>query len=337
MSYGWDTDFSRALGAAGWLGMAIPVEYGGHGRSVVERFVVLEELLAARAPVSAHWIADRQMAPSILRYGTEAHKQTILPAIARGECYFCIGMSEPDTGSDLASVRTRATQVDGGWTLDGTKIWTSGADKCHFAMTLVRTSAEEADRHRGLSSFIVDLATPGVTATPIRTMDGEAEFCEVRFEEAFIPDEMVLGSIGDGWRQVTSELAFERSAPDRWLTPWALFTGALDRVSREDGAAALGRLAARWRVVRNLSLSVARLLDEDRNPNLEAALVKDIGTRFEQEVVEVVRAVLGADPDPADDDPYTRLLSRLVVHIPAVTLRGGTTEVLRTIIVRDLR
>jgi len=122
----WDRDFTRELARRGWLGMVIPTEYGGQGRTYLERFVLTEELLVVGAPVAAHWIAERQIGPSLLTYGTEEQKQAFLPGISRGEIVFGIGMSEPDSGSDLASVRTRAEQVDGGWRLTGTKIWTSG-------------------------------------------------------------------------------------------------------------------------------------------------------------------------------------------------------------------
>src|SRR5258708_4604230 len=150
-------EFSRALASRGWLGMSIPEEYGGHGHTAVERFVVIEELLAAGAPINAHWIADRQTAPALLAYGTEKQRRRFLPSIARGDCYFSIGLSEPDAGSDLAAVRTTAKAVDGGWLLNGTKIWTSGAHLNHFFVVLCRTRPLGEDRHQGLSTLIVAL------------------------------------------------------------------------------------------------------------------------------------------------------------------------------------
>jgi acyl-CoA dehydrogenase len=205
-------EFSRKLGERGWLGMTWPKRYGGHERSALERFVVTEELLAAGAPVASHWIADRQSGPSILRHGTEEQKKRFLPAIARGECFFSIGMSEPESGSDLASVRTGAERVGGGWRVNGTKIWTGGAHRSHHVIVLCRTSPpEERDRHAGLSQLILDFSAPGMTVTPIRLLTGEHVFNEVIMEDVEVPDGMVLGNIGDGWRQVTSELAFERT------------------------------------------------------------------------------------------------------------------------------
>src|SRR3984893_335188 len=146
---GSDENLPAALATRGWVGMTVPVEYGGHGRSFLERFVVTEELLAAGAPVAAHWVADRQVVPSLLKYGTEVQKTEFLPRIVRGECFFAIGMSEPDSGSDLASVRTRAVRVDGGWSLSGTKLWTSGAHRAHAFIVLARTTPGDSEHPRG--------------------------------------------------------------------------------------------------------------------------------------------------------------------------------------------
>jgi alkylation response protein AidB-like acyl-CoA dehydrogenase len=336
---GHSPEFSRKLAAKGWIGMSIPPEYGGHGRGPVERFIVVEELLAAGAPVLAHWVADRQTAPALLAYGTPAQRRHFLPAIAAGECFFSVGMSEPDSGSDLASVRTRATQVDGGWRVSGTKIWTSGAHVNDFAVMLCRTSPLVDDRHVGLSQLIVDLRGQGVTINPITFLDGSHHFNEVVFDDAFVPDEMVLGEIGAGWRQVTSELSYERAGPDRYLTTWQL----LETYAAERGAAAaaqaeqIGRLAARCWSIRQLSLSVARIISEGGAPAVEAALVKDLGTVYEQEVVTVLQSLLDEDPDPGSSSLFERLLAQALVISPSFTIRGGTTEVLRSVAARSLR
>jgi len=250
----WDEEFTTALAARGWIGMTVPKSYGGHGRSFQERFVVTEELLAAGAPVAAHWIADRQIVPSLLKYGTEHQKETFLPRIARGECFFGIGMSEPDSGSDLASVRTRATSVDGGWALTGTKVWTSGAHLAHAFIGLARTEpADPAHRHAGLSQFIVDLRGPGVEIRPIISMNGAHHFNEVILDEAFVPDDMVFGEIGNGWAQVTSELAFERSGPERFLSTFPLLAACAQR----DAGAEFGQLVARVAGLHQMSSSAA--------------------------------------------------------------------------------
>jgi alkylation response protein AidB-like acyl-CoA dehydrogenase len=331
-----DPAFSRRLGARGWLGITLPGRYGGHDRSPLDRFVVNEELLAAGTPVAAHWIADRQMAPSILRNGTEAQRQRYLPAIARGECYFAIGMSEPDAGSDLAAVRTRAARVAGGWEITGTKLWTTGAHFAHAMVVLARTDGSPQDRHTGLSQFIVDLPNPGATIRPIVTVDGEHHFNEVVFDAAVVPADSLLGERGAGWRQVTAELAHERSGPERWMSTVPLLRAWADH-QRDDPVAAreLGRLTARAWTLRQLSLSVAAALARGRSPEVAAALVKDLGSRFEGDVVETVRRLAGVEARRGGPG-LAGMVAEAVLHSPAFTLRGGANEILRSVVARGL-
>lgn len=333
-----DADFSRRLAARGWVGMVVPREYGGPERTAVERFLVVEELLAAGAPIGAHWAADRQTAPTLLRYGTEDLKRDLLPQIVRGEVFFCLGMSEPDSGSDLASVSTRATRVDGGWSLTGTKVWTSGAHYSDYAVVLCRTGSAAEGKHAGLSQLIVDLSTPGITVRPIHLLNGAHHFNEVHFDEVLVPDRMVLGEIGSGWSQVTSELAYERSGPDRFLTTFPLLRLFLDRREplSEDGTRRVGELVARYWTLRNMSLAVARLLDGGAVPAVEAAVIKDVGTIFESEVLETVRELVPGELDPTAEDLFARLLADATMTAPTFTLRGGTNEVLRTVVAKAL-
>lgn len=336
---GHSPEFSRKLAQKGWVGMAIPAEYGGHGRTPVDRFIVVEELLAAGAPIFAHWVADRQTAPTLLAYGTEEQRRRFLPAIARGECFFSIGMSEPDSGSDLASVRSTATKIDRGWLLSGTKIWTSGAHLNHYFVVLCRTSPMGEDRHHGLSQLIVDLSTQGVKINPIPFLDGSHHFNEVVLNDVFVPDEMVLGDVGMGWQQVTSELSYERSGPDRYMSTWQLFESYMleERFDHVKDAESIGRLAARLWAIRQLSLSVARLIQRGRSPAVEAAMVKDLGTMFEQEVALTMQVLVEDDPDPGSLSLFESLLGQAIVIAPSYTIRGGTTEVLRSVAARSLR
>lgn len=339
MAGGYDPAFSRRLGERGWIGLTIPTKYGGRGGSAVERFVVTEELLAAQAPVGAHWIADRQTAPSLIAHGTEEQRARFLPAITRGECYFSIGMSEPDAGSDLAGVRSRADRVPGGWRLSGRKVWTTFAQHNHFIVVLCRTRPLGQHKQDGLSQLIVDLSASGVSVRPIRTMDGDEDFCEVVLDHVFVPDDLLLGVEGGAWQQVTSELSLERYGPERWLSVWRLVNDIVGRVSpAPDTAAAeaIGRLLARYRAVRQLSLAVARLVDEGQWPVAEAAVAKDLGTVLEQETVEVVRRLAGFELDPGAADRFASLLARAVLSAPTFTLRGGTSEILRTLIAREV-
>ncbi len=338
MAAGRDRGFSRALAARGWLGMALPRRYGGAERSVAERFIVVEELLRWGAPVRYHWVADRQTGPLLLRYGSETQRERFLPAICAGEVSFSIGMSEPDAGSDLAAVQTRATRTPGGWRVSGTKLWTGGAHENDWCVVLCRTS-DEQDRHDGLTQLIVDLHAPGVSVRPIAYMDGSEFFNEVALEEVLVADELVVGELGAGWAQNTSELSFERAGPERWLSTYLV----VEQYLREHGAgearaqAAIGEAIAGWWGIRALSLSVARLLDAGEAPAAEAALVKELGTRFEQDVLDAIWRLVEDDPDPASASLFERLLAAAIVAAPSFTIRGGTNEILRSVAARALR
>jgi hypothetical protein len=343
---GMDAAFSRKMGQRGWIGMTWPKQYGGHERSSLERYVVLEEMLAAGAPVALHWIADRQSGPLILRVGTEQQKQ-ILPRIAAGEVFFCIGMSEPDVGSDLAAVRTRAAKVQGGYLVNGTKVWTSFAHKSHYMILFCRTGTTEArgderpqDRHAGVSQFLVDLHnTPGINIRPIIALTGEHHFNEVVFTDAFLPETALLGEEGDGWAQVTSELALERSGPERFLSSFILFTElvrALGPNPSDAGAIAIGRLTAHIMTLRRMSWSVAGMLQAGQNPALQATLVKDLGALLEQEIPEIARLLVDQEPDAKSTQAFAAVLAHTMMHAPSFSLRGGAREILRGIIARGL-
>jgi hypothetical protein len=322
------------------LGMTWPKQYGGHERSALERYAVTEELLAAGAPVAAHWIADRQSGPALLKFGSEAQRQNILPRIARGECFFCIGMSEPDVGSDLAAVQTRARPVPGGYRVSGTKLWTTNAHLAHYMILLARTASGEGERHAGLSQFLVDLASPGITIRPILIPSGEHHFNEVVFDDVFLPSDAVLGEEGDGWKQVMSELAIERSGPERFLSSFTLLTELVRVLSAADlperAALAVGRLAAHLVILRRMSRSIAGALEAGLDPTLEAVMVKDLGAVLEQEVPEIARGLTGEWPEAAADVDYAAVLAYTLQHAPSFSLRGGAREILRGIIARGL-
>ncbi len=332
---------SRALGAGGFIGMTWPRRYGGGERSYLERYVVTEELLASGAPTGAHWVADRQSGPLILRFGTEEQKERYLPPITRGESYFCIGMSEPDSGSDLASIRTRAERASGGYRLIGTKIWTSSAHRAHTIIVLCRTDPPSAERHAGMSQLLVPLDPPGIKVRPIINLLGNHDFNEVVFDGAYVPAEQRLGEEGAGWQQVTSELSYERAGPERFLTNFHLLVELVR--AAEAGASALtkrelGGLLARLYVLRQMSQSVAGRLERGELPNVESALVKDLGTHFQQEVPETVRRILLDQPGLGGngDGRLAAVLERAVLAAPAYTIQGGTTEILRGIVARAL-
>ncbi|MEV7232266.1 acyl-CoA dehydrogenase family protein [Polymorphospora sp. NPDC051019] len=323
---GYDEDFSRRLGARGWIGLTWSPEYGGHGRGFVDRFVLTEELLRAGAPVAAHWIADRQIGPAIARLGTGALRRELLPAIAAGEARFCLGMSEPDAGSDLASVRTRARRADGGWLLSGQKVWSSNAHRATHAYVLARTSDGER-RHDGLSEFVLDMTASGVTVRRIPDLRGPGHFCEIFLDDAFVPDAWVLGEIGAGWAQVTEQLAFERGGPERVLSTYPLLRLLLDRAAGPAGR--VGELVGRLVALRRLAFQVAVRMDAGQAPVAAAATLKLLGNRFEVDVIEAARETLPSDVD------VRAALDDAMLAAPGFSLRGGTTEVLTVVVGRE--
>jgi len=339
---GWtlfDRRFTRACGEAGLIGLTWPKAWGGQERSTLERYVVVEELLAAGAPVGAHWIADRQSGPQILRHGSEALKAEVLPGIVRGQTTCAIGMSEPDSGSDLASVRSRGTRVDGGWRLNGRKIWTTGGHLADYMIGLFRTDPPESSkRHAGLTQFAINLKADGITRRAIRNISGREDFSEITFDDVFVPDTHVLGEVGDGWRLVVGELAFERSGPERFLSVFPLLTELIRARPRNDAAsrAEIGRSVAHLAALRRMAISVAAKLDEGKDPVTEAALMKDLGNALEREIPERLRAIALEDPGAESSRPYRDLLADTIIDATSYTLRGGTPEVLRGMIARGL-
>ncbi len=333
---GRDPAFSRKLGARGWIGMTWPRRYGGHERTTLERYVVLEELLACGAPVGAHWVAERQSALLLMRLSPEVLAPRIVPRIARGETYFCIGMSEPDSGSDLASIRTRAVRTDAGWVINGRKVWTSGAHVAQYMIALVRTGTQGETRHAGMSQLLVDMKTPGLTVRPIVNQLGEHDFNEVTFDDVLVPHECLIGVEGDGWNQVSGELAFERSGPERYLSSTQLLLEMIDEASPDNQrqAVAIGRIAAGYATLRQMSLGVSGMLARGENPALAAALVKDQGALVEQAMPDIAHDLYGGVA-PAGS-PLAQAMSYTALAVPSFSLRGGTREILRGIIAKGL-
>ena len=334
-------EFSRKVGAKGWIGMTWPKKYGGGERSFLERYVVTEELRVANAPVRLHFVADRQSGPMILRHGSERIKAEVLPRICRGEVCFAIGMSEPNSGSDLFAAKTRATKTQGGWLINGTKVWTSNAHQAHYMIGLFRSApATKENRRHGLTQYVVDMRTPGITVNPIYQMTGLHDFNEVVFQDAFVADENVLGEVDGAWKQATSELAYERSGPERFLETFYVLS-ELVRVLGEKpdlrGAEGLGRLVAQVHALRRMSVSVAGMLHAGKEPVVEAAIVKDVGTIWEQKLPHRARELAAfIGEESANRASFEEQLRFATMIAPKLTIQGGTTEILRGIIARGL-
>ena len=337
----YNRDFSRRVGAKGWIGMTWPKPYGGHERSQLERYVVTEEFRVANAPANFHFVADRQSGPILLKYAPEPIKKDILPRICRGELCFAIGMSEPGSGSDLFAAKTRATKADGGWRINGSKIWTTSAQVAGYMIALFRTSPPtKENRRHGLTQFLVNMKSPGVTVNPINQMTGKPGFNEVVFVDAFVPDDHVLGEIDGAWKQATSELAYERSGPERFLDTFYVLPELIRALGPEPdlrGAEGLGRLVAQLHTLRRMSVSVAGMLQAGKEPVVEGSIVKDLGTVWEQKLPARVRELAAfLKPELLNHTALEDQLAYAMVIAPKLTIQGGTTEILRGIIARGL-
>ncbi len=333
--------FSQKVGAKGWIGMTWPKQYGGHERSFLDRYVVTEEFRAATAPTWAHFVADRQSGPVILKYGDEELKSTILPRICKGELAFCIGMSEPGSGSDLFAASARADKSDDGWLLNGAKIWTSNAHQADYMIGLFRTSPPtKENRRHGLTQFLVDMKWPGITINPILQMSGQHDFNEVVFENVKVPENHLLGEIDGAWKQATSELAYERSGPERFLETMYVLVALIKKVGAEPDtreAEGIGRMVAQLHTLRRMSVSVAGMLEQGKEPVLEASIVKDVGTLWEQGIPARARDLAAfARSDPGNEVDFEDIMEFASLQAPKFTIQGGTTEVLRGIIARGL-
>jgi acyl-CoA dehydrogenase len=336
-----DRAFSRRVGAKGWIGMTWPKKYGGRERNFLERYVVTEEFRVANAPVRSHFVADRQSGPILLKYAPEHIKQDILPRICRGELCFVIGMSEPGSGSDLFAAKAKAVKADGGWKLTGSKIWTSNAHVADYMIGLFRTSAPtKENRRHGLTQYLIDMKSPGIAVNPIYQMTGQHDFNEVVFDGVFVPDDHVLGEIDGAWKQATSELAYERSGPERFLETFYVLNELVRALGPEPdlrGAEGMGRLVAQLHTLRRMSVSVAGMLQAGKEPVVESSIVKDMGTIWEQKLPERVRELAAFLEDEVSNRvTLDEQLAFALKTAPKLTIQGGTTEILRGIIARGL-
>ncbi|MEJ2375359.1 MAG: acyl-CoA dehydrogenase family protein [Pseudolabrys sp.] len=338
----WAAELGRNVARrGGWIGMTWPKQYGGGERSFLERYVVTEEFRVANAPVRSHFVADRQSGPVLLKYAPEHIKADILPRICRGELCFVIGMSEPGSGSDLFAAKTKATKVDGGWKINGTKIWTSNAHIADYMIGLFRTSAPtKENRRHGLTQFLIDMKAPGITVNPVIQMTGQHDFNEVVFEDVFMTDDHVLGEIDGAWHQATSELAYERSGPERFLETFYVLVEMIRAVGPEPdlrSAEGLGRLVAQLHTLRRMSVSVAGMLQAGKEPVVEGSLVKDLGTVWEQKLPNRVRELTAfLEAEVSNRATLEEQLAFGMTVAPKLTIQGGTTEILRGIIARGL-
>ena len=330
---GYDPAFAKELAERGWLGMTWPVEVGGGGRPALERFVVFEALIGEGAPLAACYFADRQIGPTLLQYGTAEQQDRWLPGILAGTDVWCIGMSEPDAGSDVASLRTRAVRAPDDpdtWIVDGAKVWTSGAAHADWCYLIARTDPT-ARPHAVLSELVVDLHSPGVEVRPIVDATGDGHFCEVRFDGVRVPAANLIGDENGSFRQVMRQMEHERGGIDRLVSNQALYRDVLPHADRQDARVRqeIAAIETGYRLGRLLVLREVL----GQAPAQFSAAAKTACAEHEQRVASFCARVLGARGQaglPADD--LARRVARNVAYAPAYTIMGGTTQILRTII-----
>lgn len=325
-----DLDFSREMAELNLIGLTWPTEFGGAGLDARSRLAVTEELLRAGAPVAAHWIGDRQIGPTVLRLGNPQMQEELLPGIINAESVYCLGMSEPEAGSDLAAVRTTATKVPGGWRVNGRKTWTSQAHHATHSYLLARTDSS-GRKHEGLSEFVLDMNADGVEVSPIWDMSGEHHFNEMTFTDVFVPEHRLIGQEGNGWRQVVEQLSFERGGPERVLSTYPLLREAIEHLKQTGDDrfnAELGELVARLATLRRQCWEIANALDEGAAPVTEAASLKYLGTAFEIDVIEFARRV-GLSAARQDS------LAGALLASPGFSIRGGSSDVLLSIVAKS--
>jgi alkylation response protein AidB-like acyl-CoA dehydrogenase len=320
---GYSKEFAKEMAAQGWIGMTWPTEFGGGGRPPIDRLIVGEELIAAGAPIAAMWFADRQMGPTLIAYGRPDQQAEFLPKILSGETTWCIGMSEPNAGSDLASLTTSARRDGDEWVINGQKIWTSFGAQADYCYLICRTS-KEGPPHAGISEIVVPMDTPGIEVRRIKDMTTNRHFCEVFFTDARVPAVNLVGTEGAAFKQTMRQLEHERGGIDRLVSNHALYSMALERadtsdplVRQEIAALEIGYRIGRILVVREVLKQA---------PAGFSAATKCFCTEHEQRVAEFVARVFGADAMLWDD------VTRGLAYAPGYTIMGGTSNVMRNIL-----
>lgn len=320
---GYSRDFAREMAGLGWIGMTWPVEYGGGGRPAIDRLIVGEELIAAGAPLAAMWFADRQMGPTLIAYGRPDQQAAFLPGILAGETTWCIGMSEPDAGSDLASLGTRADRDGDVFVINGQKIWTSFGEVADYCYLICRTSSE-GPPHAGISEIIVPMDTPGIEVRAITDMTTNRHFAEVWYNDVRVPVDNLVGVEGNAFKQTMRQLEHERGGIDRLVSNRALYQLALERADTSDPLIRqqIAELESAYRIGR--ILVIREVLGQA--PGGFSAATKCFCTEHEWRVAQFVARVLGADALLWNE------ITAGLAYAPGYTIMGGTSNVMRNIL-----
>ena len=321
---GYSREFTRMLADQGWIGMTWPRHLGGDGRPEIQRFIVTEQLLLAGAPMAGAFFPDRQIGPVLIAYGTPEQQKRFLPEMRAGEAQWCIGISEPDAGSDVSAIATRAVRDGDSFVVNGQKIWTSGAHFADWCYLICRTDPD-APAQRGMSELIVDMTSPGITVNRITDASGDAHFCEVFFDDVRVPATNLVGELNNSFGQTMRQLEHERGGIDRLASNQRLYLDtrrlldADDHLLRQEFA----RIESGYRIGRDMVLR--NVLRQTPFANY-SAVTKTFCTEHEQRVANFVGRVHGAAA------MVEGRAARNLVYAPAYTIMGGTTQVLRNII-----
>jgi alkylation response protein AidB-like acyl-CoA dehydrogenase len=336
-----DRDWLKKLATRGWVAPAWPKEYGGAGLSVMQQFIFNEEIARARAP-RPNFLAIGLAGPTIIVHGTDEQKREHLSGIMSGETFWCQGFSEPGSGSDLASLQTRAVADGDDFIINGQKIWTSGAHRADRMMLLARTDTE-APKHKGISYFLLNMKSPGITVRPLMNMAATASFNEVFFDNVRVPKRDLLGEINRGWYVATTTLDFERSGIISGVGLQTMVGEIIDYVRkqpRQDGAAAKVRNEIADRAIETqiaivLSYRVATMQAKGLIPNQEASITKLFGSELAQRIARTAVKCAGLYGQLSTGSPRARLAGRLESWYRIAvgsTLAGGTSEIQRSVI-----
>jgi alkylation response protein AidB-like acyl-CoA dehydrogenase len=326
--------WNRTMADAGWAAVSWPREYGGRGATVLEQLVYTEETTRARAPVPLNVIGMNNIAPAIMQYGTEAQKTTLLPRMMRADDIWCQGMSEPEAGSDLAALRTKAVRDGSDFVVNGQKIWTSLGHRAQWCQLYVRTDPE-VPKHKGISCLIVDMSLPGIEVRPLVTLNGDTDFAEVYFQDVRVPADALLGPLNAGWRVATTTLSHERAGAARLYAELQVRLEELvDDIAADSDALddpvtlrRLGEIAVRIKFLEVLcqrSISVILHGGPDNAASGSAGLAKTVWGEIGQDLAALAFDVLGNRGRNARWASY-RLTSR------SLTIAGGTTQITKNI------
>jgi len=342
---GYSPEFTRKMAAKGWIGLSWPREYGGQGRSETDRLILTEELLRYGAPAACHWFADRQIGRSIIAHGTEEQKQELLPLILKGEAYIGLGMSEPEAGSDLASLQTRAVEDGDDYIIDGQKMWTSCARFMTHVYLVARTDPD-APKHRGISEFIIDAGLPGISIRPTIDITGSEAWGEVFYDGVRVSKKHLIGEKNRGFYQILNQLDYERAGLERLMGNYPLFKAIIEftRETERNGISLckdplirdkLARLQVEFEVGRLLTYRVVLVMEQGRAPNVEAAMAKAYCTTFEQRLASVATEILGLYGQLVAESKWAPILGMAphsYLGSKGYSLQAGTTEVLKNIV-----